>query len=164
MTTTISDYITVSERAASLGCAVPDTMAVLPVNFDSATTHRDFRQRSEAATVRTLFRTNGLPLSEFLPPDERGPYIHDNAFELVFPALFISATLITQNPIAVELALHVLGAYITDFFKGIAGKRNVKLDIVVEKKGNRSCKMISYEGDAPGLEALPEIIRRVCDE
>jgi hypothetical protein len=81
MATNITDYISVHQRAADLGCAVPHGIALLPTNFDSATARADFLQRSEAATVRTLFRSHNLPIGELLPASERSPYIQDNSFE-----------------------------------------------------------------------------------
>jgi hypothetical protein len=40
----------------------------------------------------------------------------------------------------------------------------VKLTIVVEKRKDRTCKKINYEGGVDGLAKLPEIIRQVFDE
>ena len=42
--------------------------------------------------------------------------------------------------------------------------KKVKLGIVVERKADRECKKISYEGDVAGLATLPEIIQSVGDE
>jgi hypothetical protein len=64
----------------------------------------------------------------------------------------------------VALALDVLGTYLTDFFKGIPGPKTVKLEIVVEKKRDRSCKMVRYEGGVSGINELPEVIRQLSDE
>jgi hypothetical protein len=164
MTTSINDYLSVRQKAADLGCVVPEGIALLPMNFETATSRKDFRQRSEAATVRSLLRANNLPLSELLPAGERAPYIQNNAFELLLPTIFIAGTLMSQNPAAVSLGLNVLASYVTDFFKGIAGEKHVKFDIVIERKGSHSCKMVSYEGDASGLQSLPDIIGRLADE
>jgi hypothetical protein len=164
MAENITDYVSVHERAAYFGCAVPQTIAVLPANFDTAKVRADFRQRSEAATVRTLFRNHKIEMGELLPASELGPYVQNNNFEWLAPILFVPAAMITENPMAVSLALSVLGNYITDLFKGMNGAKTVKLDIVVEKKGDRSCKMLRYEGGTAGLSSLPDIIRRISDE
>lgn len=164
MATNITDYINVHQRAVDLGCVVPQSIALLPINFDSAQARTDFLQPSEAATVRTLFRNNNLPIEELLPVSEHAPYIQNNSFEWIAPTLFISSALMTQNQVAVEVALHVLASYIKDFFKGITGTKTVKLTIVVEKKGDRSCKKIDYEGDVAGMDTLPEIIKHIANE
>ena len=76
----IAEYISVRDRLAELGCLAPARIAILPVNFDSAVSRADFLQRSEAATVRTLLRTNGIPIDELLHEGENSPYIQNNAF------------------------------------------------------------------------------------
>jgi hypothetical protein len=164
MTTTITDYVRVEARAAELGCVYPTGMAILPENFDTAADYIDLRQQSEAGTVRTLFRTNGLSLVEVLPELKPVPYIQNNSSEWVGPTLFISYAFFSENPLVVSVALGILANYLTEFFKGLPGKNKITLNIVVEKTPERSCKKISYEGNAEGLESLPEIIRSIADE
>jgi len=60
--------------------------------------------------------------------------------------------------------LSVLSNYITDFFKGVPGQKTVKLDIVVERNGDMSCKKISYEGDVNGLILFVDVIRQISNE
>jgi hypothetical protein len=164
ITTTVSDYIQVDVRAAELGCRCPTGIAILPEYFETAPDYTHLRQRSEAATVKTLFRTNGLLLDEFLPPSERVPYIQNNSFEWVGPTLFISSALMTENPLAVSAALGVLSNYLTDFFKGMSGEKKAKFNIVVEKKENRLYKKLSYEGSVEGFTALTDIIKDIANE
>lgn len=162
---TVTDYNNVRDRATELGCLVPQHVAILPTNFVSAGTRGEFLHLSEAATVRSLFRSNSVPMDELLPAPERAGYIQNNSFDWIAPTLFISSCLMTENPAAVNVALNVLAAYIVDFFKGSPkNDRQVKLEIVVEKKGDRSCKRITYEGSPAGLSDLPPIIRRLSDE
>lgn len=79
-----------------------------PANFKSAATRDELLQLSEAATVRALFRNNSIPLDELLPRAEQPPYIQNNSFEWLAPTLFIASGLLTENPVAVNLALHVI--------------------------------------------------------
>lgn len=164
MTTNISDYLNVGKKMADLGCLYPNGLALLPANFESATSITDFRQVSEAATVKTLFRSAGLPLDEIVEKDQKPPYIQNNAFEWVAPTLFISAALLSENQNYISVALGVISNYATDFFKGMSGKKCIKLDIVVERTKTKTCKRISYEGDAEGLKNLPDVIREVSSE
>ena len=165
MGTTITDYTNVHERANHLGCTIPQCIAILPTNFVSAATRADFLHLSEAATVRSLFRGHDLSMDELLPAPERAAYIQNNSFEWVAPTLFVSSCLMTENPAAVNVALNVLSAYIVELFKGSPNTdRKVKIDIVVEKKGDWSCKKIHYDGDPSGLNELPPIIRGLSDE
>jgi hypothetical protein len=164
MTTEITDYISVRGRAAELGCVPPQRIAILPVNFASVEARSDFLQLAESATVRTLFRTNAIPTDEILPSGERCPYIHNKAYEWIAPTLFISAALWSENPMAVNLALNVIANYITDYFKGAASEKPIKLEFVVEKRDGYSCKKLTYEGDISGINDLSDIISEIADE
>jgi len=164
MTTTVSDYVSVSEKIAELGCRDPAGLALLPANFESASSISEFRQVSEAATVKTLFKGAGIPHGDIVRKDQRPPYVQNNAFEWVAPTLFISAAFYSQNQHYVSVALSVIANYATDFFKGMTAKNQVKLDVVVERTKTKTCKKISYQGDVEGLKALPDLIREVADE
>jgi len=164
MTTTIADYPNVAERLAVLGCNFPDGLALLPTNFESATSITEFRQVSEAATVKTLLRNASIPYSELFDKSKKPPYVQNNSFEWVAPTIFVSAGLISGNANYLSVALNVLSNYATDFFKGISGGKSVKLEIVVEKTKSKTCKKITYQGGIEGLKDLPEIIREIADE
>lgn len=143
---------------------MPSYIAILPTNFETAVSRADFSQPSEAATVRTLFRTNKIQLSEFMPSGERIPYIQNNSIEWIVPALFVSASLISENANLVSVGLNVLSNYITDFLKGNPSPKTVKLDVIVERSDGKTYKKISYEGDVSGLISLAEIIKNASSE
>lgn len=82
MTTNISDYIDVSQKMGELGCARSDGISILPVNFEMAASVEEFRQLSEASTVKTLLRNNNIPFSEIKNGNEKPGYIQNNAFEV----------------------------------------------------------------------------------
>jgi len=162
MTITVTDYVSVADRIAELGCNVPSGIAILPDNFPKAATRQDLLFGSEASTIRKLFKNNNFPIDDLLPVGERVGAIHNKHFEWA-PLLFISVGLLSNDPNAVTVALGIIANYATDFFKGMSGK-NVKLNVVVEKKKDHTCKMISYEGDISGLSTLSNVIRRISDE
>jgi hypothetical protein len=139
-------------------------VTILPIHFASAKTAADLRRASESPTVRTLFRTNSIPVEELLPAGGSPSYVEHNDFEWVAPTLFFSAALISQNPDFVSLALSVLGNYITDFFKGRPGQKTTKLSIVIEKAGDWSCKTVNYDGDASGISEIAHVIRELYDD
>jgi hypothetical protein len=139
-------------------------LAILPEYFESAAQITDLRHRSEAATIKVLFRTNGLSLDEIVPTSPAIPYIQNNNFDWACPTIFVSSALLSENPMAVSLALSVLGNYVTDFFKGMSGRKTVKLSIVVERRGRKLYKKIKYEGDIAGLSELPKIVQETSDE
>lgn len=162
MTTKISDYVQVTDRAKKLGCATPTGIAVLPENFESAADRSTLLFGSQAATIRKLLEKGGLPVANLLPSGERVPAVHNKHFEWA-PAIFVSAALLSENPSAVSVALGVISNYATDFFRGMPS-RKVKFTVVVERKKDKLCKKIDYEGDVSGLASLADILRQVGDE
>lgn len=157
-----SDYACVADRAASLGCSMPDGWAALPENFDTAASRQELVTRGEASTVRTLFRNHDVPSGSFMPSSERTGFIHNKSFDWA-ALLFVSASIISNDPNLMPVALGVISNYLTDLFKGIPSKR-VRLSIVVERKGNKTCKKITYEGDVAGLKTIAPALRRIADE
>lgn len=164
MSSTVTDYIDVRGRLAELSCHDPAGFAILPLNFESAESINEFRQASEASTVKTLLRSERLPHDEIVDRKDRPPYVQNHSFDWIAPTLFVSAALISENPSAVSIALNVIGNYATDFFKGMSGEKMVKMDIVVEKSKGKSCKKISYEGSPSGLKDIADIIRSTSDD
>jgi hypothetical protein len=162
-TTKITDYVDVSKKMADLGCRCPERMALLPINFESATSIAELLQASEAATIKKLLLAEALPIDDILDRSQRPPYVKNKWHEWVAPILFVSASLYSQNPTLVSVALNILGNYATDFFKGSHGVHEVRLNIVVGKK-NKTYKRIAYQGPIEGLKDLPEVIREVADE
>ncbi|WP_150430674.1 hypothetical protein [Dechloromonas sp. CZR5] len=164
MTTTISDYPNVAELLANLGCTYPEGVALLPINFESATSIAEFKQVSEASTVKTLLRNASIPYGEIFDRSKKPPYVQNNSFEWIAPTIFVSAGLISGDANYISVALNVISNYATDFFKGISGGKSIKLEVVIEKTKSKTCKKITYQGDVDGLKNLPEIIREIADE
>lgn len=159
----IDDYPMVQRRLEELGCSPLTKIAILPENFGTAPSSVDFRQRSEADTVRKLLRMNNIQ-ADFIKTTNSTPYIQNNSMEWVAPAIFIGAGVVSDNSSIVSLAIGVLTNYLTEFFKGGSGSKRVKLEIVVEKQADRTCKNITYDGDLEGLSALPAIIKQLSHE
>ena len=48
------DYINVGQRAAELECTVPTGFAIMPENFESAVSRKEFVVRGESSTIKTV--------------------------------------------------------------------------------------------------------------
>ena len=164
MKTEISDYIHVSRKLDELGCNYSEGVAILPVNFETATSKEGFSHLAEASTLKTLLNSSNIPYSEIRKKDEKTSYIHNNAFELIVPTLLFSASLLSHNPEAISVSLSVIANYLTDFLKGSGRGKNVKLDIVVEKTKSKTYKKISCEGNIDDITKLPDIVKEVANE
>jgi hypothetical protein len=165
MAITVSDYIDIRGKALELGCRCPETLALLPINFDTASSVSELLQASEAATVKKLFVAEGISIEYILDRDQRPPYVKNKSFDWVVPILFFSC-LYSQNPTLVSLALNVLANYATEFFRGEGmggGGSEVSLNIVVEKK-NRAYKKVNYKGPVDGIKDLASVIREISND
>jgi hypothetical protein len=157
------DYLDVEEKLQELGCRQAIGLTLLPANFTTASSIDEFRQFSEVATVKTLFREAGLSLTEIVDREQRPRYIQNNFSDWVGPTLLITSSLWSQNPYAISLALNVISNYLTDLFKGT--KANiVKLDFVVKRTKSSTYKRLIYEGDIAGIGTLEKLLRDVANE
>jgi hypothetical protein len=162
MTTQISDYINVKERAVELGCNAPTGLAIIPRNFEVARSKDELVHESSTATIRVLWRQAGISETRIEMGDDRFPCVQEKAFEgWIGPIIFVGASLLSQNPYLMSVAFGVISNYLTDWFKGLPGDKNVKLDIVIEETKGKSCKRIHYEGNAEGLHDLNKIVSEV---
>lgn len=123
MVTTTEEGPNVRKRAAELGCAIPTTMAILPGNFAEVSLRSEFLQPSEAATVRSLFRSSGVPLDDLVSAEEKPSYIQNNGFEWIAPTIFVGSSLISENQTIISVALSVLANYVTDFSKAFLARK-----------------------------------------
>ncbi len=146
MTATIHPYPDVHATATALGCQDPDKFALLPRGFESAKSKSDLLHEGNADTVRKLLRNANLVESPLEATGERFPSIQENDFTWVGPTLFISASLLSDNPNVVSVALNVLSNYLTDFFKGVTGSRRVTFDVVVERTKTKRSVRVHYDG------------------
>jgi len=165
MKTNISDYIQVFEKLDELGCSYSGGIAILPENFEEATSATDLRHLSKASTIKKLFKSNGIPHSEIRKENEKPAYIQNNAFEWVAPTLFVSASVLSANPEIISVSLGVTANYLTDFFKGFLGEKKVKLEMVVEATDPRTLtktyKRIRCEGNADDIAKLDDFIEKI---
>lgn len=160
----IKEYINVKNRAQDLDCDVPESIAILPRNFENANSKDELSHESTTSTIRILWRQNHIIETPIEKQGEKIPFIIEESFGWVGPVIFVASAFLTQNPHLINIALGVISNYLTDWFKGIRDQdRNTSLDIVIETKSG-SYKRVHYEGPPEGLEKLPEVIRSVHNE
>lgn len=159
----IQEYLDVATRAQGLGCEIPSSLAILPRNFAEAAESRELLYEDETPTVRILWREAGVVETPLLPPGTPTPQISEKSFESwMGPTIFVSLSLMSQNPELVSVALSVISNYLTDWFKGFTDRRKAKLDIVVQTR-NVGYKKIHYDGPVDGLKDLPPIVKEVFE-
>lgn len=164
MTITKRDFPVVEERAQSLGCVVPDAIAVLPRNFAEATKREELIHESNAATVRVLLRNAGITETPIEPEGEGFPCAQENDFTWVGPILFFTAAQLANDPKIISVSLGVIANHLTDFFRGITGKKRVTFDVVVEQTKTKKCVGVHYDGDEMGFSALADIVKELVHD
>ena len=158
MAVEISTYIDVKKRIADLGLNEPDSLAVLPRNFDAATSKDELLHESSTATVRSLWRQNGIEETPLENVEDNIPYIQENAADWIGPTILVPALLLTQDPYSVTVALNVISNYLTDFLKGIPGVHTARLTLIKETEEG-TYREINYKGPVEGLKDLPAILQ-----
>lgn len=164
MAISVSEYKDVRKQLQEFGCDVPVGFTILPINFEVAESPEDFKQVTAAATIRKLFRSANLPLSEIAPLAQRPPYSVHRSLDWMAPALFLSASLVAENFGSVLSALEVIKNYVMESAYGVGGRKKMKLDIVIEQSDESTCKKISYEGPAEQLGCVADIIHTVVND
>src|SRR6266851_4933313 len=154
----VSDYINVRARALELDCDVPTGLSLLPRNFDIASSKQDLFHDSSFREVRSLWRGAGIEETRLEGPGKNFAYVLHQTADWIGPIIFVSSSLLTQNPSLVSVALGVVANSVTDFFKGLPQLgQKVSLDIVIESAPDRQYKRVHYEGPPDGLSELPKI-------
>lgn len=56
----IEQYFDVKKKAQALGCNIPDSIAILPRNFEDAKSKEDLVHEDTTPTIRILWRQNNI--------------------------------------------------------------------------------------------------------
>lgn len=160
----ITDFITIADRAAALGCNVPTGIALLPRNFDTAAKKDELMHENSAPTVRTLWRQAGIVETRLEAEGERFPQISEHGFvEWIGPTILVTSAWLSHNPEILAVALGVISNYLTDIFKGVPDNPKVRLDIVVQRE-NGAYRKVRYKGSVDGMKELPSIIQKAVSD
>lgn len=164
-------YVDIQKKALELDCNVPTGLAILPRNFETAVSKEELLHEDSTITIRSLWRQNKITETRLEGEGHKFPSIQEKSFEWIGPTIFISTSLITQNPALVNVALSVLANYVTDFFKGHVGERTISINLVFEnvkkhgKDEERSSRQISMKGTVDDLNKLDiENIKKLVEE
>jgi hypothetical protein len=113
----VTDYPSVTERAAAIGVQIPDAVAILPDNFVSAKLSADFVYSATSASVRTLLRSNNMPCDLMISPGQKQTYVSYKNADWIGPVLHLSAALLSDNGNGLSVVLNALADYLGDICK-----------------------------------------------
>jgi len=160
----ISEYVDVKKKAEQLGFDIPTGIALLPQNFDIATSKGQLVHESTTQTVRVLWRQNGIIETALEHEEDKIPTVAEKSLDWVGPTIFISALYLSQNSKLVSLAIDIIANYLADFFRGIPKRdRKIKISFITETKDG-CYKRIEYEGPPEKLRASIKEIQKISNE
>jgi hypothetical protein len=164
MGVTITTYLDVRQRALELNVGPVTDFAILPRGFGADSLGGALADEADAATIRKLLKEAGLSVQQLRRSDRALPSVIQRSADWIAPTLFVGSMFLSQNPLAIQLALGVIESYISDFLKGRLSHGKVNLTIVVEKSRPKEYCRVDYEGPPSGLKDLSDVVRRVHDE
>ena len=182
------DFVDVAARAREFGCRVPKRIALLPGNFSTAANAGEFCFHAATPHVRSAWQSVHLedegpsgtgvgdlgsgvssgirtpvPGPQTPAPSETGPQpLAPLASADVPLVVFFGAGLLDGSAWRVTVALGMVSSVLVSHARR-TGERDVRLDVVVERPGDREYACIEYRGDAFGIVPLARDVRRLWD-
>ena len=164
------NYIDVATRSRELGYRVPVGIALLPGNYSTAAEAGEFCFHEVTPHVRSAWQSAGLedegpskaaPNPQPLAPSETGsqPLAPFRSADVPL-VVFLGTDLHTGPPWRLTVALGMISSVFASHSRR-TGQRVVRLDLVVERPGERGYACVAYQGDAFGIVALAREVRRI---
>src|SRR4051794_32142900 len=104
----VSEFINIRERVIALGCSPPQRVAILPRNFATAHGQDELLHEATTSTVRKLLRQVGIEEEKIEPEGIVFPSVSNKSADWLLPPIFIGASLLSENPHLVDLAIGVI--------------------------------------------------------
>jgi len=159
----VTPFVHVPDHAEATGIALGASLSLLPDGFGQASPDRPLTHVEDASTLRKLLAEAGVA-ARLANPDTPLPVLVLKSADWVAPVIFIGATLWSQNPVAIQIAVEVIGNFASDRLRGLAGKKEVRLRFAVERTKSRETRLLTYEGPIEGLKDIPDVLRQHADE
>jgi hypothetical protein len=136
-------------------------LALLPRNFETAKSRDELIHDASGLSLRAAWRSENVAETRLEPDGEIWPAGQHDAAEWIGPIIFVSGSLLSENPNAINVALGVLANYLTDFFRGPPrAQRQAQLSVVVETEAGET-RRIDYKGPADGISELPDVVKEL---
>ena len=134
-----------------------ENVIFLPVSIN-----KEFKGEKKVAyyestlNIMKIFKQNNINSEIAIGSIENCIFVDNRSLDWLCPTIFVSYSLLSQNPAITSVILNIISNYVYDLFKGRKDDPNIKCSVVVERK-NYS-KKIKYEGPVSGLKEFEKIV------
>ncbi len=149
--------INIKNRLTELNLILPSNLAFFPENFEEAEGKEKFIFTESLADLNKIFKQKNINLEVFGQNTEL--YRTRKNADIYLPAIFLSLSIITENPSILTVSLNLLSSYVFERIKGSIGRKTVQIEFYIETKEKGKLKKLSYKGDAEGIEKLEKVIK-----
>lgn len=151
------DELDISNKLEELSLSLPSTMSFFPENLETVETKEKFIFTESMVDLNKVFRQSNITLEVFGGDTEL--YRSRKNADIYLPAVFLSLSLISENPILVSVSLNILSNYVYDRLKGSFGKKTAHVEFYIETKEKGKIKKVCYKGEASGIKDLEKVIK-----
>lgn len=151
------DELNLNEKLEELSLSLPSTISFFPENLETVETKDKFIFTESMVDLNKVFKQSNITLN-VLGGDTELYRSRKNA-DIYLPAVFLSLSLISENPSFVSVSLNILSNYVYDRLKGSFGKKTAHVEFYIETKEKGKVKKISYKGEASGIKDLEKVIK-----
>ena len=152
----IHDYATLSDELQRLKLNTPEQLSFFPENLSDAKSSADLIYTDSIHDFQKIFRLNSLSIPQLA--DTPAQFRTRKSADFFAPGLFVTGLMISNNPNLVSVALNIISTYITDIFKGTAGEKKVKFEVITDD-ADGNFKKVVYEGPVSGIKDLEKVIK-----
>lgn len=138
-----------------------EKLLVLPLNWNIESESPSFP--STSISVTKLLRQSDIPFETPIPLNGESHLFDHRSIDWVAPTLLVSGLLLSQNPVALAIALGVISNYVTNIFQGRISDPKVRLDVVFSDS-SLGTKTIKYRGPASSLCKVNDIVKSLKSE
>lgn len=163
METRLIQEINIGKKFDILELNIPEGITILPHGLENAESLNDLYYFSDAYELKELFEQKNISGSSLLKDYEYLPEERRSLGEFILPTIFVTGSLLSENPNMVSVALNVVSDYLVDLFKGFpkSPDRKIKFKIILEKKKRSDYRMMEITGEVSDFENLDSIIEKV---
>ena len=115
-------------------------------------------------SVRKLFAKEDVPAEFLIPITAKTRLATGRSQVWIGPTLLVSSFFLTQNPIALSLALNIISSYVVQRFAGLKHSPDVSLSIVQTSADGKKARELKYRGPAVGLPDVAKVLSEFGSE